>query len=54
MTDMNYWIQFPECCCDKTSSDPVFLTVTGVSALIKLTYIENCRVVSLEFVVCYG
>jgi len=54
MAGMHCWIQFPECCCDQISGDPVRLTATGVIALTKITYIENCHVVSLEFVVCYG
>jgi hypothetical protein len=58
MADMNCWIQLPECCCDQISGDPVRQTVTEVTALTESTYMENCRVVSrvvsLEFVVCYG
>jgi hypothetical protein len=48
MADMNCWIQFPEFCCDRTSGDPVRLTVTGVIALTKnYVYREmSCRVVS--------
>ena len=52
MADMSCWIQFRECCGDKTPGDPVRLSVTGVTAVVKITYIANCRVVSGRVASC--